>query len=67
MTGEEAKCNPNTVEFPVGTWSLHIIVKKIADDAIVNEGNITVIHSDDSIDPLRVTHTREWQSPSYLL
>ncbi len=42
-------------------------MKKIADDAIVNEGTLIIIHLDDAIDPLRVTHTREWQSPSYLL
>ena len=28
---------------------------------------MSIIHSDDSIDPLRVTHTKEWQSPTYLL
>lgn len=28
---------------------------------------MTIIHPDGSIDPLRVTHTREWQSPTYLL
>lgn len=43
------------------------MVKKIADDSTVNEGTLTIIHPDDTIDPLRVTHTREWQSPSYLL
>ena len=42
-------------------------MKKIADESIVNQGLITVIHSDDSIDPLRVTYTKEWQSPTYLL
>jgi hypothetical protein len=67
VTGEEVKCNPNTVEFPVGTWSVHLVVKKIADDTIANQGTVVVIHSDDSIDPLRVTHAREWQSPTYLI
>lgn len=42
-------------------------MKKIADESIVNQGSITVIHLDGSIDPLRVTFTREWQSPTYLL
>jgi endonuclease YncB( thermonuclease family) len=66
-TGEEDKCNPNTVEFPVGNWAVHLVVKKIADDSVVTEWSMTIIHPDGSIDPLRVTHTREWQSPSYLL
>lgn len=66
MTGEENKCNPATVEFPLGIWHVHLTVKKIADDSVANEGAITVVHPDDVIDPLRVTHTREWQSPSYL-
>lgn len=66
MTGEEAKCNPSTVEFPVGTWSIHLLVKKNADDSVVNEWTLTIVHPDDSLDPLRVTHAREWQSPSYL-
>jgi endonuclease YncB( thermonuclease family) len=42
-------------------------VKRIADDTLVNEWILTIVHPDDTIDPLRVTHTREWQSPSYLL
>lgn len=67
MTGEDSKCNPNTVEFPVGSWNVQVMVKKIADESIVNQGSITVVHSDGSIDPLRVTYTREWQSPTYLL
>lgn len=65
-TWEENKCNPNTVEFPVGTWTVHVSVKKIADDSLVTEWTLTIIHPDGSIDPLRVTHVREWQSPSYL-
>lgn len=28
---------------------------------------LTIVHADGSIDPLRVTHTREWQSPTYLI
>lgn len=28
---------------------------------------MSIIHLDDSIDPLRVTYTREWQLPTYLL
>jgi len=28
---------------------------------------VTIVHPDGAIDPLRVTHAREWQSPSYLL
>lgn len=67
MTGEEDKCNPNTVEFPEGNWTVQVTVKKISDDSIVNQGSMTVIHADDSIDPLRVTYTKEWQSPTYLL
>lgn len=67
VTGEENKCNPSTVEFPLWSWNVHLIVKKIADDSIVNEWTMQIIHPDDSIDPLRVTYTREWQSPSYLL
>lgn len=46
---------------------MHLVVKRIADDVSVNEGSITIVHADSSIDPLRVMHTREWQSPSYLL
>jgi len=64
VTGQENKCNPTTVEFPLGTWNVHLIVKKIADDTVVNEGTLTIVHPDDVIDPLRVTHNREWQSPS---
>lgn len=67
VTGEESKCNPATVEFPLGTWNVHLTVKKIADDTVVNEWTLTIVHPDDAIDPLRVTHTREWQSPSHLL
>ena len=67
ITGQENKCNPTTVEFPLGTWNVHLIVKKIADDTVVNEWDLTIVHPDDTIDPLRVTHTREWQSPSYLM
>lgn len=67
ITGQENKCNPTTVEFPLGTWNVHLIVKRIADDTLVNEWILTIVHPDDTIDPLRVTHTREWQSPSYLL
>ncbi len=67
VTGEESKCNPNTVEFPIGNWTIQVVVKKIADDTIVNQGTISLIHSDGSIGPLRVTYTREWQSPTYLL
>lgn len=66
-TGEESKCNPSTVEFPVWTWTVRVSVKKIADDSIITEWTLTIIHPDRAIDPLRVTHTREWQSPSYLL
>lgn len=65
-TGQENKCNPSTVEFPLGTWNVHLTVKKIADDTVVNEWILTIVHPDDTIDPLRVTHTREWQSPSDL-
>lgn len=43
---------------------MHLIVKRIADDTIVNEGTLIIVHPDDAIDPLRVTHNREWQSPS---
>jgi endonuclease YncB( thermonuclease family) len=67
VTGEENKCNPNTVEFPMWNWTVHLVVKKIADDSIVTEWSLAIIHPDGSIDPLRVTHTRDWQSPSYLL
>jgi micrococcal nuclease len=45
---------------------VHLIVKKIADDMVVNEWIVTIVYPDEAIDPLRVTHTREWQSPSYL-
>lgn len=31
------------------------------------DGTLAIVHPDGSIDPLRVTSTREWQSPSYLL
>lgn len=54
------------MEFPLGTWNVYLTVKRIADDTVVNGGTLTIIHPDDAIDPLRVTHTREWQSPSYL-
>ena len=67
VTGQESKCNPSTIEFPVGNWTVHIIVKRIADEVVVTEWTVTIIHPDGSIDPLRVTHTREWQSPSHLL
>lgn len=66
-TWQENKCNPSVIEFPKGDWNVHLIVKKIADDTVVNEWTVTIVNPDDVIDPLRVTHTREWQSPSYLL
>lgn len=46
---------------------MHLVVKKIADEEIVREGAITIHHADDTIDPLRTTFVREWQSPSYIL
>jgi endonuclease YncB( thermonuclease family) len=67
VTGQENKCNPSTVEFPVGNWAVRLIVKRIADETIMTEWIVTIVHPDGAIDPLRVTHSREWQSPSYLL
>lgn len=43
------------------------MVKRIADEEVVSEGTITIHHADDTIDPLRTTFVREWQSPSYIL
>ncbi len=67
MTGQENKCNPSTVEFPVGTWDVHLFIKKISDESIKVDGTFKISHPDGSIDPLRVTMLREWQSPSYIL
>lgn len=67
ITGEENKCNPNTVEFPLWTWDVHLIVRKIEDETIVSEWIVTIVYPDDTIDPLKVTHVREWQSPTYLI
>lgn len=67
VTGQENKCNPSTVEFPVGTWDVHLLIKKISDESIKIDGTFKISHPDGSIDPLRVTILREWQSPTYLL
>lgn len=66
VTDQENKCNPGTVEFPVGTWDVHLIIKKISDESIKIDGTFKIFHPDGSIDPLRVTMLREWQSPTYL-
>ncbi len=66
-TGQENTCNPNTVEFPIGEWMVKLVVKN-PDETLLTEWTILIIHPDPSIiDPLTVTHVREWQSPTYLL
>lgn len=62
-------CNPNTSIVP--TWT-HTLVIKILDKAknvLLQSTNITLKNTpkDTTIDPVRVTYTREWQSPTYLL
>ncbi len=62
-------CNPNTSIVPTGN---HILTIKILDKAhsvLLQSTNITLKNTpkDTTIDPVRVTYTREWQSPTYLL
>lgn len=46
---------------------MNFLVKKIADESIVQTGNITIENPSRDIDPARVTFAKEWQSSSYLL
>jgi hypothetical protein len=62
-------CNPNTSIVPIGE---HTLVIKILDknkNTVLQTSTISIknIPEDTSISPERVTYTKEWQSPTYLI
>jgi hypothetical protein len=62
-------CNPLQSTVPFGDQNITIQILKKSDSSVVTTRNIILKHPliDTSIDPLRVTSTFTWQSPTYLL
>lgn len=62
-------CNPNTSVVPVGDHILSIKILQKSDNTLLVTREILLKNPpiDTSIDPLRVTSSFTWQSPTYLL
>lgn len=62
-------CNPNTSIVPVGEHAVTIKIFDKSKNIVLQTSTIVIKNTseENSIKPERVTYTKEWQSPTYLL